>query len=181
LTRRVTPERDLTLPAATLLHLRRAFQKEVGAVEATHALHDAGYAAGEDFFHAFAREVGTEPSDLAERVFWDELDRYFDARGWGRLEQERVHPALGMLRARSWGESDPTSQDDSQTGCAFSAGVFAYILGRVGGGPIAVLEVGCRSRGDAECSFLVGSEGAINTVYDHLLDGDPLETALARL
>jgi predicted hydrocarbon binding protein len=180
-TRRVTIERDLTLPAATLLHLRRAIQTEVGVREATHALHEAGFAAGEDFFQGFAREIGADPAALSEAVFWQELDRYFDARGWGRLDQERSHPAFGFLRARSWGESNPTPNGDEELGCAFSSGVFAYILGRVGGGPFAVLEVGCRSRGDDECSFLVGSEGAIQSIHGHLLSGDALDAALARL
>jgi hypothetical protein len=55
------------------------------------------------------------------------------------------------------------------------------MLGRLGGGPLAVLEVGCRSRGDEECLFLVGSEQAIETVHGYLLDGDALNAALTRL
>jgi len=185
-TRRVTIERDLTLPAATLLHLRRALQSEVGLAEATRALYNAGFAAGEDFFRGFTREVGADPAALSEAVFWEELDRFFDARGWGRLEQARLHPAFGVLHARFWGESDPSAgaedaDGEGQVGCSFSAGVVAYILGRVGGGSVSVLEVECRSRGDDECSFLVGSEAAIRTIHGHLRDGASLDSALARL
>jgi predicted hydrocarbon binding protein len=172
--------RDLTLPASTLRHLRLAIQKEAGPLGATHALHDAGYAAGEAFYEAFRVEVGGDPAALAEGRFWKELDTFFKVRGWGRISQERVHPAFGVLRAGQWGESDPRS-GEMQPGCAFSAGVFAYILGRVAGGPIAVLEVECRSRGNEGCSFLVGSEEAIHRIYGHLFDGEPLDAALALL
>jgi predicted hydrocarbon binding protein len=172
--------RNVTVPAEVLLHLRHAIRREAGALGAVHALHDAGFAAGEAFFEAFAREVGSDPASLPAARFWRELDRFFESWGWGKLAQERIHPAFGVLLAREWGESDPDSRE-SQPGCAFSAGVLAHMLGRVAAGPIAVLEVACRTRGDETCSFLIGSEGAIHEIYGHLLDGDALDSALVRV
>ncbi|MEX0856249.1 MAG: V4R domain-containing protein [Gemmatimonadota bacterium] len=173
-------ERDLTLPASALRHLGRMIRREAGSLGGTHALQDAGFAAGEDFLQAFADEVGEPLGKLPAARFWTELDAFFEVRGWGRVEQVRLHPAFGVLHAHDWGESDPAGTE-AQPGCAFSAGVLARMLGSIAGGPVAVLEVGCRSRGDGECSFLVGSELAIHEIYGHLLDGAPLDVALQKL
>ena len=171
---------SVLLPSPAFVHLRRALRREAGPLGAIHALHDAGFATGRLLFEAFAEQVDPEPPKLDEARFWASLDRFLDSAGWGRVRHERIHPGLGMLHAREWRESDPDSSE-TQPSCAFSAGMFAHILGRVAGGPIAVLEVGCRSRGDAECSFLFGSEGAIHEVYGHLLEGASLDNVLENL
>ncbi len=168
------------LPAAALIHLHRALRKEVGPLEAVHALHDAGFATGDLLFRELQDRMGPNIPELHESRFWKELDAFFDAKGWGGLTHERVHPGLGMLRARDWGESDPESPG-TQPSCAFSAGLLAHILGRIAGGALAVLEVACRSRGDGECHFLFGSEPAIHEVYGLLLDEGSLDAALGRL
>jgi len=173
--------RSLTVPAGAFAQLRRAIGGEAGPQVATHALHGAGFAAGEAFFREFVEELGvSDPSEVPASRFWKELDQFFEVRGWGRITQERIHPGFGLLHAADWGESDPTA-GERQPGCAFSAGVFAQILGAVAPGPIAVLEVGCRSRGDDECTFLVGGEDAIHSVYGFLVEGDTLDEALDHL
>ncbi|MSR23160.1 MAG: hypothetical protein EXR92_06430 [Gemmatimonadetes bacterium] len=173
-------DRELLLPPSALAHLRRAFRKEGSALGAVHAFHDAGFATGAAVFEQLSRRFGPEPSGSSETTFWREFTAFFRATGWGDLTHKRVHPGLAILRSNNWSESDPSS-GDTQPGCAFTSGVLAHLLGRVAGGPIAVLEVGCRSKGDRECSFVFGSEGAIHDLYGLLLDGAPLETALQRM
>lgn len=174
------PSRDPVVPAGTLTFLRRALRKEAGPLGTTHALHGAGYAAGEATLSSICEEIGaTDPSELEEDRFWSELSRFFDERGWGRFEHDRVHPGMAILSSDDWMEADPDGTE-SQPGCAFSCGVFAHVLSRVAGGPVAVLEVTCRSRGDERCTFLFGSEGAVHQAYGHLLDGASVEQALAR-
>lgn len=172
--------RDLALPAAALTHLRRALRSEAGPLQATHALHDAGFATGDALYDEFAKMAGDDPSELDEVRFWQALSRFFDGRGWGRVEHERLHPGLGLVRARSWAECDPEG-DEAQPGCAFTSGLLAHILGRVAQGPVAVLEVGCRSSGSDHCEFLFGSEGAVHEVYGKLLDGRSLDAVLQTL
>jgi len=172
--------REISLPATALTHLRRAFEKEAGPLETVHACHDAGFATGAQVFEQLAPHLGSDASGSPEATFWGELSRFFASRGWGDLTHQRIHPGLSVLRSTNWGESDGSSED-AQPGCAFTSGVLAHVLGRVADGPIAVLEAACRSRGDPECSFVFGSEGAIHDLYGLLLDGDTLETALGRM
>jgi predicted hydrocarbon binding protein len=172
--------REITLPAEVLRLLRRALRREAGPLVSIHALHNAGFAAGESFYLKLREEAGVELSELPEREFWSHLNRFFQGWGWGEITQSRVHPGLGMLYADEWGESNPDA-GESQPGCAFTAGLLVYLLGRVAGSPVAVLEVSCRTRGDDRCSFLFGSEQAIHDVYGLLLEGDSLDDALATL
>lgn len=175
-----TTMRSVALPVAVLTFLRASLRKEAGPLGATHALHDAGFAAGELLHRRFEERVGTEASELDEGRFWAEASAFFQEEGWGGFTHERLHPALGILRAPEWAESNGEGTE-SQPGCAFSAGMLAYLLGQVAGGPVAVLEVFCRSRGDDHCGFLFGSEAAVHEVYGLLLDGDTLEHVLAHL
>jgi len=175
-----TPSREITLPAEVLRLLRRALRKEAGPLASIHALHNAGFAAGEKFFLRLSEESGIELADLPEEVFWQRIDRFFQGWGWGRLSHERIHPGLGVLHAHNWGESSPLG-GESQPGCAFTSGLLVHLLGKVAGSPVAVLEISCRSRGDGNCSFLFGSEQAIHDVYGLLLEGESLDDALPKL
>jgi hypothetical protein len=53
------------------------------------------------------------------------------------------------------------------------------LLSQIAGGPVAVLEVSCRTRGDDACRFGFGSERAITDLHGLLLDGADLDSALA--
>jgi predicted hydrocarbon binding protein len=171
---------EFVLPAATLTILRRALRKEAGALKATHALHAAGYAAGEGVAEDFAAFAGaTRPETLADADFWSLLNDFFVRRGWGGIRHERVHPGMAILTSSNWVEADDEGRE-TQPGCAFSSGVLASLFSRLAGGPVAVLEVACRSRGDEACRFLFGAEEAVHEVYGHLLEGASLETALAQ-
>ncbi len=179
---------NVVVPAAALAHLRRALARGMGVPSAVHVLQDAGFATGETLYREFARELagdngrqGTpDPSTLPEKGFWDRLDDFFGARGWGHLESERVHSGLGMVRAHQWAEADKRGQE-AQPGCFFTSGLLAHLLGQAAGGPVAVLEVRCRSRGDEACEFLYGSEAAVHEIYGLLLDERSVEEALAEL
>ena len=59
--------------------------------------------------------------------------------------------------------------------------MLANVLGQVAGSDVAVLEVECRSRGDARCRFLFGSPEALNGVYRRLVGGENLDAAVAQL
>ena len=172
--------RDLAIPASAFTYLRQALRKEAGPLKATHALHDAGFATGESVFQEFARITRQDPSELDEARFWEALSRFFQGRGWGRVEHQRLHPGLGVIRARGWAECAEDG-GEHQPGCHFTAGLLAHMLGRVAQGPVAVLEVSCASTGGEHCDFLFGSEGAIHEVYGHLLNGQDLESVLQSL
>lgn len=168
---------DVILPAHALRHLREALRDETDALSAIHALHSAGFACGDDLYEQFVAETGG--ARLGGGRFWSSLSDFFSSRGWGSLEHRAVHPGVGVLASADWAES--RGAEESQPSCAFTAGLLSSFLTRAAGGGIAVLETSCRARGDAECAFAFGSEEAIHRLYGHLLDGAPLDRALAEL
>jgi predicted hydrocarbon binding protein len=74
-----------------------------------------------------------------------------------------------------------TQSAASRPSCFFSTGMLANILGNAAGAPIAVLEVECRSQGDARCRFLFGSNEALQTLYERVGSGESIDAALAGL
>lgn len=171
--------REVALPASALSTLRRALKREAGPLAAIHALHAAGYGAGETLFDSFARTVRQPLEEVGETTFWTGLTRFMGRRGWGSLDHRSLHPGVGLLTSSDWAEAGDGSE--SQPGCAFSAGLLSHVLTRAAGEPVAVLEVSCRGRGDESCAFAFGSEATIHDLYGLLLDGKRLEQALAEL
>jgi hypothetical protein len=210
-----TPRRTAALPLVALTELARTLRAEAGARVSTLALQNAGYRAGDGIYREFAGEVaGGDPAALSRDRFWQELARFFDRRGWGRLREVRIHPGMGLLTAYEWAESAgaPTGAagatagpeeapvDDgggsernrsepegvgapgtASSGCPFSTGMFARILGEAAGGPVAVLQVACTTRGDEACQFLFGHEDAVHRSYGLLTDGTPLDRVLEQV
>ena len=102
-------------------------------------------------------------------------------RGWGTLRHEQAHDAVGLLHSRDWAEPPPDGPTGSDASCGFTTGFLSGLLSALAGGPVAVLEVSCRGRGDDACTFAFGSETAIHELYGHLLDGADMAAALAAL
>lgn len=172
--------KNVVLPTEGLVALRRAIRKEAGPLAAIHALHQAGYESGGVLFDAFAEDVGGDVSGVSGNAFWRQVDRFLTRRGWGGVSHDDAHPGVGLLRCRNWAEATPEGDDDQPT-CAFSSGMLSHFLSRAAGGPVAVLEVACTSRGDEECVFAFGSETAIHELYGSLLEGRDLDAAVGSL
>jgi hypothetical protein len=170
---------DIRIPAQSLPQLRRSLREEVGPLAATQALHGAGYATGDLLFDAFSEHLSGPAAETGADALWTALSDFFSSRGWGSLAHHSAHPAIGVLRSEDWAEADASSE--SQPSCAFSTGLFSSLLSRVAGGPVAVLEVECRSRGDDACAFAFGSEPAIQHIYARLLEGADLQEAVSTL
>jgi hypothetical protein len=169
--------REIAIPAATFGSLRVHLEKEAGALPTVHALHHAGYAAGAAAAPALATAEGTS---MGEAAFWTRLTDFFGKRGWGSLRHARPHTAVGLLTSSDWAEASG-GDGGADASCHFSAGFLSGLLTQLAGGPVAVLEVGCRSRGGDTCQFVFGSEGAIHELYGKLLEDDDLDAALAAL
>jgi hypothetical protein len=172
--------REIAVPVSVFGTLRSELAKEAGMLPTVHALHHAGYRAGLAAAKAVDGESGGQALSLGHRDFWSQVGGYFQRRGWGTLAHHAPHPAVGILSSSDWAEatgSDP--QPDSS--CSFSTGFLSGLLSQLAGGPVAVLEVGCRSRGGDSCQFAFGSEGAIHELYGRLLEGVDLDVALEEL
>jgi predicted hydrocarbon binding protein len=166
---------ELAIPVASLAALRIALANEVGADAAARALAAAGHAAGDALFTQLE-----DVTSLTETDFWRKIANLLGARGWGTLSHSDPHEGVGALAANDWVEANPEA-NASRPSCFFTTGILANLLGNAAGSPISVLEVECRSRGDAHCRFLFGSNDALQAVYDRVGAGRSIETALQEL
>lgn len=172
--------REIAVPMSVFDALRSELEAAAGTLQTVRALHQAGYAAGTSAAPILHLEAGGDSLVLSRDGFWSHLSDHFSKRGWGSLRHESVHPGVGLIETKDWAEpnTDDVSADAS---CSFSAGYLSGLLTELAGGPIAVLEVSCRGRGDDSCDFAFGSESAIHDLYGHLLEGADLQTALSSL
>lgn len=174
------PAREIAIPVAAFDALRNELLESAGMLGTVRGLHQAGYQAGLAAATAVHQGAGGDSFRLSESGFWTNLADYFSRRGWGTLSHETLHPAVGLLSSKDWAEAKP-DDPDPEASCSFSAGFLSGLLSQLAGGPVAVLEVECRSRGDARCAFAFGSEGAIHELYGAMVDGADLTAALAAL
>ena len=138
-------------------------------------LQEAGYAAGEGLYRAFA--AANNPSDLDADLFAETLSEFFTTGGWGALTMNPVGTEALALDSSDWVEAEPgTSQTPM---CFFSAGMLADFLGRLSDEPVSVMEVECRSRGDARCRFLSATPDVLQKVYEAMTEGRTYEEALS--
>ena len=172
--------REIAVPVSMFGSLRAELEKEAGTLPTVHALHHAGYAAGVVAAAALAPNGEGGAGSLGQDAFWSKLSDFFGKRGWGTLRHERRHRAVGFLSSADWAEASD-GRGGPEASCHFSTGFLSGILSELAGGPVAVLEVGCRMRGGSACQFAFGSEGAIHELYGRLLDDAVLDDALAAL
>ncbi|HKJ03375.1 MAG TPA: V4R domain-containing protein [Longimicrobiales bacterium] len=167
--------------------LRQELAKEAGVLPAIHALQQSGYVAGMAAASAFRTSQDEDVRALPEEEFWARLGSFFTRRGWGTLRHVDRHQAVGLLVSSDWVEGDSARvegdgpETEEGASCSFSTGFLSGLLTELAGGPVAVLEVSCRARGEERCSFAFGAAAAIHHIYGQLLEGAELDGALAAL
>lgn len=138
-------------------------------------LQEAGYAAGAGLYRAFA--AVNNPTDLDAGLLAETLSEFFTSSGWGTVTMSPVGTGSLALDSSDWAEAEPgTSQTPM---CFFSAGMLADFLGRLSDEPVSVMEVECRSRGDARCRFLSATPEVLQRVYEGMTTGRTYEEALS--
>jgi hypothetical protein len=172
--------REIAVPVSVFDSLRDEIEKEAGTLQTVRALHHAGYEAGLAAATSMNHEAGGDSFSLRQPNFWSLLSGFFAKRGWGTLAHTTPHRAVGLLTSRDWAEATPERLRPDAS-CSFSAGFLSGLLSQLAGGPVAVLEVHCRSRGEDACRFAFGSETAVHDLYGKMLDGADLDAALASL
>ena len=172
--------REIAVPISVFASLRGELEKEAGTLPTVRALHSAGYQAGLTAAQDFHNEAGGNAFGMSQTGFWTHLQKYFAKRGWGTLSHVDAHSSVGMLTSSDWAEAVVDAADPDAS-CCFSTGFLSGLLSQLAGGPVAVLEVQCRTRGGSSCDFAFGSEGAIHDLYGQLLDGVDLDGALAAI
>lgn len=173
---------DIPLATSSLVALSpralHILRDRVGA----QALQEAGYAAGEDAFRAFSawlpQAAGVEhAADLAAPRLAETLSEFFGQLGWGAIEVTPLGDAAIAVDAAAWAESAADARLEYPS-CFFTAGLLADFMGRIADSALAVMEVECRSRGDARCRWLVGAPETLQSLYEHMTQGADYLTAL---
>jgi predicted hydrocarbon binding protein len=138
-------------------------------------LQEGGYAAGEGLYRAFA--AANNPAELDADLLPETLSDFFRTGGWGSVTITPVGTGALAIDSTDWAEADPGTAQTPM--CFFSAGMLADFLGRISDETIAVMEVECRSKGDARCRFLSATPEILDKVYNEMTAGKTYEEALA--
>jgi len=172
---------ELALPVPSLAAMRAALEAECGPDAAARALRTAGFAAGNALYAALNAGAENQPVDgMNAEVFWKRLVLLFSSRGWGNLSTAQLHPGIGALDSTNWVEAVPEA-GAGRPSCHFTTGLLANLLGNAAGAEVAVLEIECRSKGDARCRFAFGAPEIMGAVYQYMLDGADAERSIAAL
>jgi len=163
----------LNLGRATLDQVRSVLERELPQ-QAAGLLREIGFAAGEACFEGFVASVaeryGVEtPQALDARYLSEAVGAYLREEGWGTAALETRAPGLVALDSPDWIEAG--SRSAATPSCHFSSGMLSDFFTRLGGYPAAVMEVECRSRGDARCRFLIGSPDVLTWIYEGMVAG----------
>ena len=172
--------REIAVPISILASLRHELEAEAGTLPTVRALHSAGYHAGLAAAETVQEQSGGKAFATSQDDFFVGIHDYFAKRGWGKLTHSVVHDAVGMLSSPDWAEV-AEGELDPDASCCFSTGFLSGLFSQLAGGPVAVLEIECRTRGGSTCDFAFGSEGAIHELYGQLLEGVDLDGALTAL
>jgi predicted hydrocarbon binding protein len=171
----------LRLGRRVLHQLRSALERDTGLQASTY-LQEAGFAGGEELYAEFREWLlatrGVEhPGELDAEYFSEALSEFFADQGWGRLEARPLGDSVLALDSAEWAESVETGGNEFPS-CHLTCGMLADFFGRLSDGLVAVMEVECRSRGDARCRFLAGSPETLSTLYDRMAQGTGYAEAL---
>ncbi len=173
----------LAVGRAAIEQLRSVLERELPE-HAAGLLREIGFAAGDGAYDGFVGSVsnryGVEtPQSLDARYLGDALAGFFREEGWGSVSMETLAPGLLGLDSGDWALADP--RGTVVPSCHFTCGMLSDFFTRLGGYPAAVMEVDCRSRGDARCRFLVGSPDLLTWLYEGLVGGKSYEDLVAEL
>jgi len=180
----ITADSRLAGGRAVLEQTRVVLERELPDRAAV-LLREIGFSAGLPVYDGLVRSVvaryGVEtPQALDARYLGEALAGFLRDDGWGTVSVESLAEGLLAVDSTDWSEAEPRGADFPS--CHFTSGMLSDLFTRLGGYPAAVMEVECRSRGDARCRFLVGSPGVLTWLYDGMVRGasyDQLATELA--
>ena len=176
-----SPRPGLRLGRKVIHQLRAALERDTG-LQAASYLQEAGFAGGEELYEEFAawlratRDV-ERPTDLDAQFLNEALSTFFADQGWGALSTQTLGGAVLALDSSEWAEASDEGRGEFPS-CHLTCGLLADFFGRLSDGLVAVMEVECRSRGDARCRFLAGAPETLSALYDRMAQGTSYADAL---
>lgn len=171
----------LRLGRKVLHQLRASLERDSGSQAASY-LQEAGFAGGEELYAEFAEWLlatrGVErPGELDAEFLSDVLSQFFAELGWGAMTAHHLGDAVLALDSIEWAEAAEEARGEFPS-CHLTCGLLADFFGRLSNGLVAVMEVECRTRGDARCRFLAGAPETLGTLYDRMAQGASYTDAL---
>jgi predicted hydrocarbon binding protein len=175
------PHAGVRLGRKVLHQLRTALERDTG-LQAASYLQEAGFAGGEELFAEFSEWLlatrGVErPAELDARYLSEVLSQFFSELGWGTLTVQPLGAAVVALDSAEWAEASEEGRGEFPS-CHLTCGLLADFFGRLSDGLVAVMEVECRTRGDARCRFLAGAPETLSALYDRMAQGTGYAEAL---
>jgi predicted hydrocarbon binding protein len=176
-----SPRPGLRLGRKVIHQLRAALERDTG-LQAASYLQEAGFAGGEELYGEFTKWLvstrGVErPADLDARFLDEALSQFFTEQGWGALTAQTLGGTVLALDSAEWAEATDEGRGEFPS-CHLTCGLLADFFGRLSDGLVAVMEVECRSRGDARCRFLAGAPETLSALYDRMAQGSSYIDAL---
>lgn len=176
-----TPRPGLHLGRRVIHQLRTALERDTG-LQAASYLQEAGFAGGAELYDGFAgwlheRHGVAQPADLDAEYLSEALSAFFSELGWGSLTARPLGPAVLALDSSEWAEAVDEGRGEFPS-CHLTCGLLADFFGRLSDGLVAVMEVECRSRGDARCRFLAGAPETLSGLYERMAQGSSYTAAL---
>jgi predicted hydrocarbon binding protein len=173
---------DIPLQPSALVALSPAALHRLRDTAGAQVLQESGYAAGEGAYRAFTAWLPgvagvDDPGDLAAARLAEVLSRFLSSLGWGGVAVTQLSDAVVALDSADWAEAQPGAGLQYPS-CAFTSGLLADFFSRLGDAPLAVMEVECRSRGEARCRWLVGAPESLTALYEHMAQGADYLTVL---
>ena len=171
------------LPRESLMALRATlFRQE--ATNAANYLYEAGYAGGAALHGAFTRWCEARqlpaPHDMTAPDFQRHVTAFCAELGLGTLTVGNLHDTALTFDSADWAEADP-ARPMQFPGCYLTAGALTAFFATLGGAPVSVMEVECRSMGHDRCRFLVASAETMQQVYDGITQGTGYDAVLQQV
>lgn len=166
---------DIPLAHSALVALSPAALHRLRDAAGAQALQEAGYAAGDGLYRAFAAWLPSvagvdDPGELAAERLPEIVARFFSSLGWGTVAVAQLSDAVVAADSPDWAEAQ-IGVGLQYPSCAFTSGVLADFFTRLSDAPLATMEVECRSRGDGRCRWLLGAPESLTAVYQHMAQG----------
>jgi predicted hydrocarbon binding protein len=171
----------LRIGRRVLHQLRLALERDAG-LQAASYLQEAGFAGGEELYAEFGDWLratrGVEhPPDLDMEFLSEALAHFFKEQGWGTLTVSPFGDSVIALDSPDWAEAVEDVRGEYPS-CHLTCGFLADFFGRLSDQVVAVMEVECRSRGEARCRFLAGAPETLGTLYERMAQGTAYAEAL---
>ncbi len=183
--RNVSGTRVLTIPEEFIAGLHAGLADETGGA-APIVLYECGKWWGKQFAKRHASEMrqlyASEAGELPYHFFEQVLRRVWALHGWGVVDvsfdlRDRGFVVVNVQNAFY---SDIVG-NIGRTSDHLIAGLLASILSDISGRDLSCVEIACRSKGDAKCSFLVGVEARTSSVAAWVSQGRSRSDILAEL